>query len=56
MSNSYDPKDGHKTAKKVDATDGYQDPQSRQKYILMIDQAIWINLYRTIYCAPCSVV
>ena len=40
---SYDPKDGHRSAKTVDATLGYQDPQSRQKIILMIYQAIHIN-------------
>ena len=40
---SYDPKDGHRSAKTVDATVGYQDPQSRKKFILMISQAIWID-------------
>ena len=29
------PKDGHTSAKTVDATVGYQDPQSGQKFILM---------------------
>ena len=40
---SYDPKDGHRSAKTVDATVGYQDPQSGQKFILMINQAICID-------------
>ena len=40
---SYDPKDGHRSTKTVDATVGYQDPNSSQKFILMIDQAICIN-------------
>ena len=40
---SYDPKDGHKSAKTVDATVGYQDPQSGQRFILMINQAICID-------------
>ena len=40
---SYDPKDGHRSAKTVDATVGYQDPQSGQKFILMINQAIYID-------------
>ena len=40
---SYDPKDGHRSAKTVDATVGYQDPQSGQKFILMINQAIHID-------------
>ena len=33
---SYDPKDGYKIAKTVDATVGYQDPQSGQRFILII--------------------
>ena len=41
---SYNPKDGHKSSKIVDATVGYQDPQSEQKFILMINQAIHIWL------------
>ena len=40
---SYDPKDGHRSAKTVDATVGYQDPQSGQVFILMINQAIFID-------------
>ena len=40
---SYDPKDGHKSAKTVDATVGYQDPQSSQRFILMINQPIPID-------------
>ena len=40
---SYDPKDGHRRAKTVDAAVGNQDPQSGQKFILMIDQAICID-------------
>ena len=39
----YNPKDGHRSAKTVDATAGYQDLQSRQKYILIINQVICIN-------------
>ena len=39
---SYNPKDGHRSAKTVDATVGYQDPQSHQVLILM-NQAICIN-------------
>ena len=39
---SYDPKDGHRSAKTVDATVGYQDLQSGQKFILMISQTIQI--------------
>ena len=37
---SYDPIDGHRSAKTVDAIVGYQDSQSGQKFILMINQAI----------------
>ena len=40
---SYDPKDGQRSAKTVDATVGYQDSQSSQKFILMINQAIHID-------------
>ena len=40
---SYDPKDGHRSAKTVDATVGYQDPQSGQKFILIRNKAICIN-------------
>ena len=40
---SYDPKDGHRSTKTVDAAVGYQDQQSGQKFILMINQAICIN-------------
>ena len=39
----YNPKDGHKSAKTVDAAVGYQDPQSGKKVILMINQAFCIN-------------
>ena len=35
----YNPKDGHRT-KTVDAAVEYQDPQSGQKYFLMINQGI----------------
>ena len=35
---SYDTKDGHRSAKTVDATLGYQDPWSGQKFILVINQ------------------
>jgi len=37
------PKDGHRSAKTVDATVRYQEPQSGQKFILMIDEAIHID-------------
>ena len=48
---SYDPKDGHRSAKIVDATVGYQDPQSGQKFIFMINQAIHIDgLYNHLLC------
>ena len=40
---SYDPKDCHRSAKTVDATVGYQDPQIGQKFILVINQAICID-------------
>ena len=40
---SYDPKDGHKSAKTVDTKVGYQDPQNGQKFILMIQQGICID-------------
>ena len=42
---SYDPKDGHRSAKTVDATVGYQDLQSGQKFILMMNLASdrWIS-------------
>ena len=40
---SYNPKDGHRSVKTVDATVGYTDPQSGQMFILMINQAIFIN-------------
>ena len=40
---SYNPKDDHISAKTLDAIVGYQDPQSGQKYIRIIHQAIHIN-------------
>ena len=40
---SYDTKDGHRSAKTVDAAVGYQDPQSGHEFILMINQAIHID-------------
>ena len=40
---SYDPKGGHRSAKTVDAAVGYQDPQSSQKFILIMNQAIHID-------------
>ena len=40
---SYDPKDGQRSAKTVDATEGYQDPQRGQNFFLMINQTICIN-------------
>ena len=41
---SYDPKYGHRNAKTVDAPVGYQDPYSSEKFILMIHQAICIDV------------
>ena len=40
---SYNPKDGCRSAKTVDAKVDYQDLQSSQKFILMINQAICID-------------
>ena len=40
---SYDPMDGHRSAKTVNAEVGYQNPQSGQKFILMMNQAICID-------------
>ena len=37
------PKDGHRSAKTDDAAVGHKELQSRQKFILMINQAICIN-------------
>ena len=34
---SYNPKDGHKSAKTIDAAVWYHNPQSEQKFILMIN-------------------
>ena len=53
---SYDPKNGHRSAKTVDATVGYQYPQSGQKFILMINQAICIDALVNHMFAPCIVV
>ena len=39
---SYNPKDGHRSAKTADAAVGNQDPQCRWKFILMINQALCI--------------
>ena len=53
---SYDPRDGHRSAKTVVTTVGYCDPQSRQKYILMINQAIVIDNLEShlLYPMQCS--
>ena len=40
---SYNPKEGHRSAKTVKAAVRYQDQQSGQKFILIINQAICIN-------------
>ena len=40
---SYDPIDGHRSAKTVDTAVGHQDPQSGHKFIIMINQAICID-------------
>ena len=40
---SYNPKDSHISAKTVGATIGYQDPWSGGKFILMINQGIYID-------------
>ena len=37
---SYDPNDGHKSAKTVNAAVGYQELQSGKKFILIMNQAI----------------
>ena len=39
----YDPNDGHRSSKTIYATLCYQHPQSGEKFILMIDQAIHID-------------
>ena len=43
IDNSYNPKDSHRSAKTVDAPEGYQDPHSGQMFISMTSQAICIN-------------
>ena len=40
---SHGPKDGHKGAKTVDGTVGSQDPKSGQRFILVINQAIYLH-------------
>ena len=40
---SYNTKDGHRSAKTIDATVGYKDPQSGEKFILMIKQIFCID-------------
>ena len=40
---SYHPKNGHRSPKTVDAAVEYQNPQSGQKFVLMLKQAIHIN-------------
>ena len=40
---NYNPKDGHRSAKTGDAAVGYQDPQSGQKFISVINQTICID-------------
>ena len=40
---SYDPKDGHRSAKTVDAIVSYYDLQSGQKFILMINHTVCID-------------
>ena len=40
---SYDPRDGHRSAKTVDVAVGYHDPLSGQRFILMIKGAICID-------------
>ena len=48
---SYDPKDRHRRAKAVNAAEGYQDPQSGQKFILVFNQAICIDgLHNHLLC------
>ena len=49
---SYDTQDGHRSAMTVDATVGYQDSQRRQKFILMINQAIHINSLESHLLSP----
>ena len=52
----YNPKDGHRSAKTVDAMGEYQGTQSGQKFILMINQAIHMNGQRSIYYAQCNAI
>ena len=40
---SYDPKDGNKSAKTVNAAKSHQDPHSDQKFILVINQASFMS-------------
>ena len=47
---SYGPKDVHRSAKTVDAAVGYQDPQSGQKFISMINYAICIYGLEKLLC------
>ena len=49
---SYYPKDGHRSANTVDVTVGYQDPQSGQKFILIICQAIYIHVLENLLLCP----
>ena len=49
---SYNPKDVHRSAKTVDATVGYQDPQSGQKFVLIINQAIHIDGFNNHLLCP----
>ena len=49
---SYDPKHGHRIIKRVNAAKGYQDQQSRQKCISIINQAICINGLKTTLLCP----
>ena len=48
---SYDPEDGHRSAKTVDAAVSYQDLQSGQRFLLIMNQAICIDgLINHLFC------
>ena len=49
---SYNPKNGHRSTKTIDAAVGNQDPQSGQKFILMINQVICINIRENYVLCP----
>ena len=48
----YNSKNGHRSAKTVDVPVGYQEPQSEQKFILVMNQAICINGLENLLLCP----